>query len=348
MTITDHLDHLSAFEPVPYPVVSLYLDTRPDEHGRDNYQVFARKEMKARIQSYPLRSSERQSLERDMDRISGYLENKLQPSANGVAVFACEAAGLFETAQFEAPLERHGLYIGDQPHLYPLARVAAQYPAYAVVLADTARTRILVVAEGRVTGTTDIQGVKTRWTEQGALSQSRYQRHIENFHLHHVKDVVKALEKIVLLDRLDRIVLSGDVVVLPLLHEQMPKWIAEKVVDELSLPPDSPEKKVIAATLESIRKQDERTDREKVEAAVGAYRAGGLGVVGPDAVLLALELGQVDELLITASLAKIQPRRFAEEFVRKAHQTSARVAFIEDTALLELYGGVAATLRYRI
>ncbi len=385
MTLTEHLDRLAEFDPVPFPVVSLYLNARPDEHGKDHYQVFARKELKARLQTYPLRSPERQSLEPDLDRISTFLDTGVQPSANGVAVFACHSAGLFETVQFDPPIARHWLYIGDQPHLYPLARVASQYPTYVVVLADTYRTRIIVVAEAHVASSKAITGVKTRRTDQGALAQARYQRRIENYHLHHVKDVVEALEKIVLADRITRIILSGDVVVLPLLHEQMPKWLAEKVVDELSLPPESPARDVIAATLESMRKLDEQTDRQKVDAAVGAYRAGGLGGVGPDATLLALEMGQVDELLLSASPAKIAPlrhtpaaemaiaidegvvktavapaaagepasvdaltARLSEELVRKAHQTRARVSFIEDASLLEPFGGVAATLRFTI
>jgi peptide subunit release factor 1 (eRF1) len=189
----------------------------------------------------------------------------------------------------------------------------------------------------------------------------------------------------VLQEGIDRVIVSGDPVVIPLLREQLPKPLAEKLVDELSLPSDAPEAEVIAATRASIVEQDAKTDREKVDAAVGAYRAGGLGVVGPDATLLALTNGQVDELLITASLASLQELRgtraaemaiandaaiaepavepsaagepsaaamgtvrLADELVTKAQQTAARISFIEDPSLLESFGGVAATLRYRI
>jgi peptide chain release factor subunit 1 len=385
MTLTDQLNRLAAFEPSPYPVVSLYLNTQPNERGRDNFQAFVRKELKARALTYPARTPEREMLERDMERIARYLENDVQPSANGVAIFACDAGELFETVQLNAPLDDHWLYIGDQPHLYPLARLAAQFPRYAVVLADTQRTRILVMADGGVAEDTAIAGVKTRRTSQGGWSQARYQRHIENYHLLHIKEVVAALEKIVTNEGIDRIVIAGDVVVLPLLREQMSKPLAEKVVDELSLSSEAPQDAVIKATLESLRKVDQDSDREKVDAAVGAYRAGGLGAVGPDATLLALTNGQVDELLLTASLANlkdlkasraaamaiandagiaepaVEPSvageparaemgtvRLADELVTKAHQTAARVCFIEDPALLEPYGGVAATLRFRL
>jgi peptide chain release factor subunit 1 len=384
MSLNDQLDRLAAFEPSPYPVISLYLNTQPDNRGRDHFQAFVRKELKARSQTYPPRSSEREMLERDMERIAGWLENSLQPSANGVAIFACDAAELFETVQLDAPVEDHWLYVGDQPHLYPLARIASQYPRYAVVLADTYRTRILVIADGGVTADTPIEGTKTRRTTQGGWSQARYQRHVENYHLHHIKDVVSALDRIVTQEGIERVIVSGDPVVIPLLREQLPKPLAEKVIDELTIPADAAEADVVAATRATMLEVDAKTDRERVDAAVGAYRAGGLGVVGPDATLLALTNGQVDELVLTASLASldglhgtraaemaiandssiaepaVEPSmagepaaaeagtvRLADELVTKAQQTSARISFIEDPALLEPYGGVAATLRYR-
>lgn len=385
MTLHDQLNRLTAFEPSPYPVISLYLDTQPDARGRDNFQAFVRKELKARSQTYPPRSAEREMLERDLERIAAYLESSVEPSANGVAIFACDAAELFDAVQIDAPLGNHWLYIGDQPHLYPLARVASQHPRYAVVLADTHRTRILVIADGGVAGDTAIEGTKTRRTSQGGWSQARYQRHVENYHLQHIKDVVAALEKIVAQEGIERVIVSGDPVVIPLLREQLPKPLADRVIDELSIPSDAPEADVVAATRASIAEVDARTDREKVDAAVGAYRAGGLGVVGPDATLLALTNGQVDELLITASLASLEGLRgtraaemaiandaaiaepavepsaagepasaeigtvrLADELVTKAQQTAARISFIEDPSLLEAFGGVAATLRYRI
>jgi peptide subunit release factor 1 (eRF1) len=385
MNLNDQLDRLAAFEPSPFPVVSLYLNTQPNERGRDNYQAFVRKELKARALTYAANTPERDTLERDLDSILKYMDNSVEPAANGLAIFACHAAGLFETVQLGAPFNEHWLYIGDQPHLYPLARVASQFPRYAAVIADTNKTRILVVADGAVVSRTAVNGEKTRRTSQGGWSQARFQRRIENYHLHHIKDVVEALDKIVRQEGLDRIVVAGDAVVIPLLREQMPKPLAEMMVDEISLPSHAADDDVVKATLEAMRAADQATDGEKVEAAVNAYRAGGLGVVGPDATLLALTNGQVDELLIAASPAALgalsdspaaemaiandagiaEPAveasaageaasaemgtvRLADELVTKARQTGASVCFIEDASLLEPYGGVAATLRYRV
>lgn len=385
MTLNEQLDRLARFEPSSQPVVSLYLNTQPGQHGRDQFQAFVRKEFRARAETYAPGTPEREALDRDLERISTYLEQELQPSANGVAIFACGAGDLFEAVQLEVPLADNWLFIGNQPHLYPLARVVSQYPRFAAVLADTHTARILVIAQGAVERTEAVEGVKTRRTSQGGWSQARYQRHISNYHLHHVKEVVEALDRTVRREGIEQILLAGDPVVIPIFREQLPKHLAEKVVDEMTLATGAPAHEVIAAALEAMQKLNERTDREKVDAALGAYRAGGLGVVGPDETLLALTNGQADELLITASLPQlerlqgtraaqmatandtgvVEPNvaavaagepehadmgtvRLADELVTRAQQTGARITFIEDPTLLERYGGVAALLRYRV
>ncbi|HJR60039.1 MAG TPA: Vms1/Ankzf1 family peptidyl-tRNA hydrolase [Vicinamibacterales bacterium] len=383
MPLADQLDQLARFEPAPYPVISLYLNTQPNAKGRDEYQTFVRQEFKARARTYPAGSPERDSLDKDLERITTFLANELQPSANGAAIFACSAGELFEAVQLTAPIEQHWLYIGDTPHLYPLARLESRYPRYAAVVADTNTARIMVFAAGELVSQQDLKGEKTRRSSQGGWSQARFQRHIENFHLQHAKDIVDALERIVQQEGITQILTAGDEVILPLLREQMPKHLAEKVVDHLKLDARAPLDDVLTATLDAMGRQNERSDRERVAAAIGAYRAGGLGVVGPEDTLTALVKGQVDELLLTSSVHAIQnvsaqaaaatandstllepavetaaggeaaqadPNvvRLADELVTRARQTGARVTFVEDASLLEGYGGVAALLRFRI
>jgi peptide subunit release factor 1 (eRF1) len=382
MPLTDQLDRLARFEPVPYPVVSLYLNTQANNRGRDQFQTFVRQEFKARSRTYPQGSPDRDSLDKDLERITTYLENELQPSANGVAVFACDAAGLFETVQLTAPIDHHWLYIGDTPHLYPLARLESRYPRYAAVIADTNTARIMVFATGELKSQREVKSDKTRRSAQGGWSQARFQRNIANFHQQHVKEVIEALERIVLQEDIKQIVTAGDEVIIPLLRAEMPKHLAEKVVDHLKLDAKAPLDDVLAATVEAMGRLTQRTDREKVEAAIGGYRSGNLGVAGPEPTLEALIKGQVDELLLAANVdslknvsartaamandstlmepavdtaaggeaARADPQivRLADELVTRAKQTGAKVTFIEDAELLQPHGGVAALLRYRI
>src|SRR5206468_161192 len=83
------------------------------------------------------------------------------------------------------------------------------------------------------------------------------------------------------------ILLSCDEVTLPLIRDQMPKHLAEKIVDHMRLEAHATAADVLKQSLEAMQRLNTRTDREKVEAAIRAYRAGGLGVVGPEDTLSA-------------------------------------------------------------
>jgi peptide chain release factor subunit 1 len=369
------LEHLLSFEPVPAPVISLYLDARVDQQGQRTFMLFVRKQLNERSKSYENQSDERLSFEEDFVRIVRYLENEVPASVQGLAIFACSGAkDWFEVGQFDAPFERNRLFVSDRPHLYPLARLIDQYRRYAVVLADTNRAQIFVFAAGRAIGREEVKNVKTKHAKVGGWSQARYQRHQENYHLQHAKETVEILEKIVRDENIEHVILAGDEeTVIPLLREQMSKEISEKVIDALSLGINTPEHEVLEDSLTAFRRHDSLTDMEKVERLLNEYRGDDLAVAGAPETLAALSNGQVEELLIAAKPESIQfdkeevekvlklyesdeplpepldQRTVADELVRRANVlSSARVTFIEDSTRLEQLGGVGGLLRYRI
>jgi peptide subunit release factor 1 (eRF1) len=279
----------------------------------------------------------------------------------------------FQVGQFDAHFERNRLVVSERPHVYPLARLIDQYRGYAVVLADTNRAQIFVFATGRAVEQDEIENVKTKHTSVGGWSQSRYQRHEENYHLQHAKEVVDALERTVREEQIEAVILAGDeAVVIPLLREQMSKELQEKVIDTLSLGIDTPEHELLEESLTAFRRHDSLTDMQQVERLLGEFRGDNLAVAGVPDTLAALSNGQVQEMLIVASADGL---KFDEEEVRKvlevygaddipetldarfvadqlvlfANQLSAaKVTFVEDATRLEQVGGVGALLRYRI
>jgi len=356
------LDRLASFEAGPFPVLSVYLDLRPDEVGRDRFEPFLRRELSDRVSTYPASGPERKSLQDDAERIQSSVTD-VDASLNGLAIFSCSGSGLFEAVPLAAPVGDHRLFISDLPHLYPLAKVMDEYPRYLALVADTNAARIVVFAMNAVEKSDRIEGVKTRRHSMGGWSQARYQRHTENYHLHHAKEVVDAVARIVRDERIEKIVVAGDDVIVPMLREQFPKDIAERIVDVVKVGMHANEREVLDKTIAALQQKDAETDRERVDQLLGAYRANGLACVGLAATKRAFELGQVDELLVPGSADVIrgvdkkpgdtQPERSAEEraadeLIVLARQTSARVRFIEDAALLEPAGGVGAFLRFKI
>src|SRR3954452_3558257 len=267
MPITDisqQLDRLAAFDSGPYPVISLYLNMQPDQHGRDNFEPFLRKEMADRVRTYGAEGPERKSLEQDVEKIRDYVK-QVEPSANGLAIIACSGAEIFEAVPLSAPIPEHRLYISDYPHLSPRARLVDDYPKFVVLLADTHSARIFVVAGNAVEQTQHVESPKTRRHKMGGWSQARYQRHIENYHLHHAKEVIDTLARVVRDEGIASIILAGDEVIVPLLKDQLPKELAEKIVDSVKLDIRAPEHDVLAAAMATMRDKDAHSDRERVE-----------------------------------------------------------------------------------
>jgi peptide subunit release factor 1 (eRF1) len=347
LRLSDRIDALARLEPASLPLLSVYLNTEVNGTGRTTYDLFVRKELRQRARTYEERSPDRESLDRDCERIEQYLSDELQPSTRGVALFACSGAGLFEAIQLQVPFTENHLVVGDRPHLYPLARLDEAHPRYAALVVDTNAARIFVFGTGTIVDTLDVQNPKTKHSKAGGWSQARFQRRVENVHLLHAKEVVERLDQIVSAEDIEHVVVAGDEVIVPLLKEQFPERLIAKLVDVLRLDIRSPEHEVLAATLEALRRKDEETDEAVVQGLIGDYRAGGLARLGPQPVREALERGQVDTLVIAAEPDQVPGADdAANDLVTLAKQTSASVRFIENPALLADVGGVGASLRY--
>jgi len=361
--LATQLDRLAALEPGPFPFISLYLNLQPDDRGRDRFEPFLRRELANRLRTYGSSAPERESLRADTEKIRAYVEG-VSPAVNGLAIFACSGANVFEAAQLAAPIEEHRLYISDEPHLYPLAKILDAYPRYLALLADTQSARIFVFAANVLEQKRHIQGTRTKHHKQGGWSQARYQRHVENFHAQLAKEVSDHVARIVREEGIDKIVVSGDEVVLPRLREHLPKDVAGRIIDVVRLGTHAPEHEILQATIARLREKDAATDRERVDELLGAYRADRLACVGVEETLRAFELGRVDELLLTADADALDvgagrplptegaaqtptaEERAADTLVAQARRTAANVRFIEDASLLEAVGGVGAFLRF--
>jgi peptide chain release factor subunit 1 len=365
--VTEQIDALAAFAPTPLPVISLYLNTQSDDHGRDHFASFIKKEFHTRAKTFAPQSAARASFVRDVDRIEKYLANELRPSTNGLALFACAGVdNFFEAFQLNAPLERHEIYVDHRPHLYTRALVNKQFPRYAAVVADTDSARLFVFGLSATVSEDLVESAKLSRTQTGGWSQARYQRHMQNYHEHHAKEVLEVLDRVVRQEEIDHIVFAGDQVVIPLLEKQLSPFLAAKLIDVLRLDIRAPERQVLEATLAAIRRQDARDDSEKVEQLIGDYRLGGLAVVGVADVLTALSKGQVEEILLSTSLKQVARDgeeqglpwvensssivagdNVSESILAQARQTGARATLIKDAPLLDDVGGVCASLRYR-
>jgi peptide subunit release factor 1 (eRF1) len=321
-SFTPLINRLAAFEPNGYPFLSIYLDARTNQHGRDQFGIWLKKELAERTRE----AGEEESVERQIfQRVSEYVLAAIEdiaPNANGLAIFASvdslerdQPGSFFEVAQFGSAIEENELVVSDRPYIFPMARLIAQNPRYVCAWADTNAANIYVFGgELAVNAETplgaqveEIQNVKTQRQQQGGWSQQRFQRRLENFHQQHAKELAETLDKLVRDDRIEMVVLSGDAArIIQLLRDEMSKELSEKVIDEMNLNQYASEKELYEASHEVVQKYERKLDAEKISQLSDEVGAKNLGVVGVTETLAALSNGQVNELFILSDTDKIR------------------------------------------
>ncbi|HYO80091.1 MAG TPA: host attachment protein [Bryobacteraceae bacterium] len=370
-TLLDNkLLQLATFQPSSMPVLSVYLNTQPDQHGRANYDGFLRKQFKVAAERFATRSAELDSFERDASRVNEWLRSSLEASANGAVIFASWAAdGFFDAVQFDAPVSKNELYVYSQPHIFGLARIQDQYPRYAVLLADTTSGRTFTFGLGKTLGEETVSNTKMRdMTEVGRWSRAKEDSRQDNYRRQHASELIEQLDTVVRSEQIDAIVLAGDGIVLPTLRDQLSPYLAERVIATLPLDIRTPEHEIRAASHAALREHDTRNDKQRVRTMMDHYHSGGRAAGGVHDVLAAFARSQVEELFVGVSLDEQYPDgqdlgalansaaaaegtvgvNVADVLITRAVQTGARITFIEDDALLSDFGGVAATLRYTL
>jgi peptide chain release factor subunit 1 len=368
------LSRLLDVQPADSPFVSVFLNTEPNENGKKDFPVFLRKQLNDHAAVMEAGSPKLDSFEKDSEKIEQFVET-LDASTRGVAIFASAGTNdFFETFEFDVPFAENRFFLFDRPHILPLVRLMDDNPTFAVVAADTNSAHIYVFKHAETIRREDIQNTKTNRTEVGGWSQMRYQRHIENFHQQHAKEVVEELDKIVRTDRIDRVVLAGDqAVIIPLLRAEMSEELAAKVVDSLPLNVNTPEHEIAEAAREAVERHDAEADKERVEYLFEVNYDDGVGVTGFEKTLAALFNGQVQEVYLSADVDDIvyrtedvkavlksyapgmddsvpetgQKELLLDEIIRQAAVSADRIRFVKDPHLLKTVGGIGAILRYQ-
>jgi hypothetical protein len=85
-SLAQPLARLAAFEPAAFPVLSVYLNTQPDQHGRATDPLpFLHRELRALALTWQASSPQRHSFDRDAERIMSYAGARIDSAARGVA-----------------------------------------------------------------------------------------------------------------------------------------------------------------------------------------------------------------------------------------------------------------------
>ncbi len=348
--LRDALRRLAGWPATELPVISAYLDLRPQATVGDpqvrSGLIVLRDRLRALERDHEPHTPSHASLERDAARLDDYLDDAL-PAAQCVCLFACSGAGdRFEAVHTARDIDDE-VSAGDRPRLLPLARLADEEPAI-VALADTNTLRLFGLRSGALDeiGLLDDEPDDYSRADVGGWSQARFARHVEEHREAFAQLAAEAIEEVAGQEAAQIVVLAGDEVALPLLVEALPKPLAESAHTGLRIDMRAPVDEVAGAALPFLDELRAQAAADAADRLVGAVRGRGMAVGGIEETRAALERGQVAELLLDPA-AELEGDA-GEGLVRLAAATDARVRFAADHGGLRQLGGAGGLLRFRL
>ena len=261
-----------------------------------------RRDLDEAVNSYGPRGAAFESLTADMERLTTYLDEELDPAAQGVVVVACQHQGVFAPIPLDVPVDT-SFTVGPIPSLRPLVHAAEDYPPYAILAADQ-REAFLWLMEGQ----TWDRGVQLEATgyprkqQQGGWSQQRYQNRaderVEAFARTIAEETRRAFEEVNAPVRYEYLIVAADEPMFTALNTEFHETIKELILGQLHLPIEANITEVAAAAEPLVEAAERQREIEAVQAVRDGVGAGGRGVAGAEDTLTALQTGQVMTLVM--------------------------------------------------
>ena len=308
------LQQLTRVDPGIHRVVTCYLKLEPRDRSRGKYLIKVKNRVKSALQALPRLGLDRQladEVARDLNRIQEFLRNPGNlPHTQGLAVFACEGIGLFETVPLPV-VHRSRLSVDVSPFVREIASVEEEFGRLLTVVVDRSRARFFEVTAYQCRELAGLRSESTRGKRfhgdhdgTSGWGEHTYNNRIRQEKQRHYEAIAREL---FVMDRrhpAHGIVLAGTGAeagaVEPFLHT----YLTERLIGTVRLnPKDATPASVHSATL-AVREGFERTsERELVHEMLEGIGTG-WGLNGLRPTLNALARGQVRSLLVDSEASE--------------------------------------------
>lgn len=381
MEITKALRELARFSAGALPVVSVYLDTQwRDQHQRERVTTFMARHIRQAHALLLDSDTARQSLEYDLERIAQWEERRLQRTAEshtpGVALFACAAAELW--VEFPSPIPFEDEFtIADRPMLRQLAHLDEDYTTALFVMVDSRAARIYEVVLGGLLMERDfahaLPGRHHEGGWGGGWGQTRYQRRVKEHMDRHHKEVAAYVTSYMETHPHTHLIVSGQEESVANFQSYLPPSVYQQIIDLVTLDMHDNRQHIVAVAQEALQRYEREEEQATVQLLVNRAGHGGLGVLGQQETLAAVNTARVHTLVILREFqsdgwrcldcdhlsegttprqcavcgGRVAATELGEAMVNAVLRNDGFVEVVAQDDRLAAYDGVGALLRYK-
>ena len=350
-------------------VLSVYLNLDPSDFATADARASA---VASIVDEAERKAREHKEIRPDVERVREYLEGADFQGARGMAVFASEPVGLFETFRLSRPVP-NDVVVGSAPFVEPLAELVAG-GEWLVLLANRRIARFLRGSGEHLDELGRLESDTPGRHDQGGWSQARYQRSIDNEAFRHLRRVAEELERRRRRRPFQHLLLGAPDDAYSTLEGELPTAARARLrgrvpVDVENTSADD----VLAAARPLIARIEREHETALLERMREGLASGGHGAAGAADVLEALTEQRVEALLVDERFSEpgvrcarcgwISPadghaecpadggpldrlEDMSEAAIERAFQQDADVVVLRDRPELGPHGGIAAVLRF--
>ena len=329
-------------------MLSVYVDLDPSEFAtgpaRSSALTSAADEASRAVEDEARGFSHdtRLRLRDDVARIRDYAKDADFDSTHGLAIFAAAGADLFEALHLPHTVVNR-VCVDGAPHVAPL--VGRANGSWCVALVTRRDARLLRGSSLRLVEEERIEDDVPGRHDQGGLSQSRYERHIDDHAHKHLGRVAKRLGELRRDGGFEHLLVGGTEQSYSEFVELLDNETRERLCGRLSVDVEHVgAAEVTRAAGPLMREHDQRRRDQLLDRVEEGLAPDGHAATGFDEVVGCLEEQRVATLLVDAAwLRKHQP---GERIVELALAQNAETVRFDDESRIQAHGGIAALLRF--
>ena len=282
-------------------VLSAYLDISPEEVANNKVRLKLRDMARAWLDSIEDRQ-ERRAFEQEIERVENYLAYELTGPGRTLVVFASQAADLWRVFHVPARIRTRVVW-DERPYLRPLLTVMDEYERYGVVLTSREEARFFLFYMGEIAEYSfALHDYVPGRHKQGGWAQMRFQRHVDDHALQHLRTVADVAVRLGERDNWQRLVLMGTEENVARVWENLPKAWQERVAGRIPASITDNINTIRDKVLALEQEIERQIEAERVERVITAAEKGQNGVLGYADVLLAVQQQRVDLLVVPEAL----------------------------------------------
>jgi peptide subunit release factor 1 (eRF1) len=274
----------------------------PQDKSHREEAILAKDLIKNALRELQLQERSREAIE-DLDKALRLAENLHGNQAKAKVVFACGQQGLWKEFDLPPVAFPSRLFVNRRFHLKPLAAVFSEHPRHWVALVDRQSARFLEIQFEEMREQSEFTAALSRRGRSdgyGGYDAGHAERHSEDEVRRHYQRVADFLKQGVERRQFEALVIGCHDVNWPDLEAQLHPYVRQRLVgrfstDLRSLSDDEARNEAEHVIRQSLDQHQQRLIRDALDGA----RSNGRGVTGLRRVLRAMELGEVESIIMT-------------------------------------------------